>query len=155
MGFTLGLERFTIFQPNHNQMNLFYRLWLEAIDREEKKRGKKSGKTYAFLFLTFCESLNLISLFIIAKILFSFSFSPFLSIDIFSGKLLDGLLSGFLTIVAPFMLLNYLIIFRGKKYQKLQESYQPKSSKLYFAYVGSSFLLFFLPIVLGFIMSRV
>lgn len=136
-------------------MNLFYRIWLEAIDREEKKRGKKSGKTYAFLFLTFCEFLNLSSLLILAKILFSFSLSPFLSIDIFPGKLLDGMLSGFLTLIAPIMLLNYLTIFKGKRYQKLQESYQPKSNKLYFAYVGGSFLLFFLPIVIGFIMSRV
>lgn len=147
-------ELSTILQLNHNQMNLFYRLWLEAIDREEKKRGKRSGKTFAFFFLTFCQSLNLISLFLMSKILFSFSFSPFLKIDIFPGKLLDGMLSGFLSVVAPFMLLNYLIIFRGKKYQKLQESYRPTSSKLYFAYVGGSFLLFYLPIVIGFILSR-
>lgn len=155
MVFILEQEQFTTYQLNLNHMNLFYRLWLEAINREEKKRGKKNGKIYAFFFITFCEALNLISIFIILKILFFIDFSPFLNIDIFPGKLLDGILSGFLTIIAPFMMLNYLVIFKGKRYMKIQEKYESNGSKLYFTYVVISFLLFFLPIVIGFLLSRV
>ncbi|MBP9689637.1 MAG: hypothetical protein KBE91_08505 [Bacteroidia bacterium] len=136
-------------------MNLFYRLWLEAINREEKKRGKNNGKIYAFLFITFCQALNLMTILITLKTLFFIDFNAFLNIDIFPRKMLDGMLSGFLSIIAPFMVLNYLIIFKGKRYMKKQERYQPKGSKLYFTYVITSFFLFFVPIIIGFLLSRI
>lgn len=155
MAFILEQEWFTIFQLSPNDMNLFYRLWAEAISREEKIRGDKVGKIYAFLFITFCQVLNFFTIIIALKALFFLDYHFFLAIDIFPGRILDGMLSGFLTIIAPFMVFNYLVIFIGKKYKIIQEKYGSNGSKVYFYYVVISFFLFFLPIAIGFLLSRV
>lgn len=136
-------------------MKLFYTLWSQAINREEKIRGKENGRIYAFLFITFCQGLNFMTVLLTFKTIYLVDFNVFLNIDIFPNNIMGGMISGFLTMLAPFMVINYFVIFKGKRYLKIKDNYQTGGSNLYFGYVFFSFITLFLPIVIGFILSRV
>lgn len=136
------------------KMSWYYSLWADAIGFEKAKHGHiRNWKPYVLIGITFCQSLNLAA---ILLLLSNWVKTPFfLPIDIFPGKLLDGVLSGIITLLLPFMILNYLLVLRDKKYEEIIEKYPFRKGKLYIGYFITSVILFLLPVFIGFIMNRV
>lgn len=135
-------------------MKLFYKIWAEAFTREEKLRGKKDSKLYAFLFITFCQVLNIFSILLYLKILFDVHINLFYTFQFLPGKILNGMLSGIVTLVLPCFLLNYFLVFRAENYKRIMERYSNNNFRHYLAYVIFSIAIFLIPILIGFILSR-
>ncbi len=68
--------------------------------------------------------------------------------------MLDGALSGIITLFLPFVLLNYLLVLKNKKYELIIEKFPYRKGKLYIGYFITSVALFFLPVLIGFLISR-
>lgn len=67
-----------------------------------------------------------------------------LNIDIFRGKKLDGLFEYFILYYAPMLIINYLFIFRNKKYEYLIDKYKYYNGKRFMIYFFGTLLVLFL-----------
>jgi hypothetical protein len=136
-------------------MGIIYRLWAGAILEEERKRGAKTGRFYALFFITFCQGFNLASILFFSKIIFKYNFKLFISVDFFNGKILNGALSGFITLIAPFLIINYFLVFWNNRYFDCLKKYPSENSKIYNMYFILSLLVFLIPLLFGFLISRI
>lgn len=142
-----------IYQQNHKMKKYYYEIWADAIGFEKAKHGHiRNWKPYVLIGITFCQGLNLGTILIVLGTWVKSSF--FLSIDFFPGEMLDGALSGIITLFVPFLILNYLLIFRKKKYEGIIENYPYRKGKRYIGYFIVSVVLLLLPILIGFFSSR-
>ena len=127
--------------------NLLYKLWVDAIVFERSNnKGIRNWKIYTLIPMSLYQGLNVFT------VLFWLSFfgvkmEIFLVFDIFPGKMLDGALSGLLTLFLPFIILNYLLIFHRKRYEKLIEKYIYKKGKYYKTYAVASVIIGVLPLI--------
>lgn len=142
-----------IYLLNH-KMSWYYSLWADAIGFEKAKHGHiRNWKFYVLYGISFSQGLNLASILLLLSTWIKAPF--FLSIDIFPGKMLDGGLSGIITLFLPFIVLNYFLVYRGKKYEEIIEKYPYRKGKLYIGYFITSALMFLLPVLIGFFLSRI
>ena len=134
-------------------MSIYYRIWADAIGFEKAKHGHlRNWKPYAILGITFCQGLNFATILLLIGTWIKSSF--FLTIDIFPGRMLDGAVSGILTLFVPFLIINYFLIFNKQKYKVIIKQYPFRNGKLYIVYFAVSIVLFFMPVLIGFIRSR-
>lgn len=134
--------------------NLYYNLWVDAIRFETEKHGSfRNWKPYVMAGITFCQGLNL------ATILFWMStwikMRFFIPVNLFPGTILDGAISGLVTLFLPFLIINYLLIFKNRKYERLLKKYHHKNGKRYIAYFIISFGAFVIPILIGFFIHKI
>lgn len=135
-------------------MNWYYALWADAIGFEKAKHSQmRNWKPYVLTGIVFCQGLNLGSILLILGTWTKSSF--FLSIDLFPGQMLDGALSGIITLFIPFLIINYLLVFRNRKYDYILEKYPYNRGKIYISYFVISVALFLLPVLIGFLLSRI
>lgn len=138
---------------NLDLMKLYYSIWADAIGFERLKHSHiRDWKPYVLIGITFCQGLNFATILLILGIWLKGSF--FLNFDIFPGQMLDGAVSGILTLFVPFLIFNYFLIFRKKNYEKILQNYPFKKGKLYIGYLIISIILFFGPVIVGFLLSR-
>ncbi len=133
--------------------DLYYKLWSDAINYEKEKHSHiRNWKPYVLFGISFCQGLNL------ATILFWLStwlkFGFFLEINIFPGEILNSAMSGIITLYLPFIIFNYILIFRNKKYNIVLEAHPYQKGKLYIGYYLLSFSIFIIPILIGFLINR-
>lgn len=135
-------------------INIYYKIWVDAIEFERKNHGESRGLLfYTLVPMSFIQGLNLFGIYLLLSSL-EIKFNPFLEIDIFQGELLDKALSGIIALYMPFLILNYILIFSNKRYLQLIEKYGNKNSDnkkvgLYYGmYFIFSVLILFIPIIL-------
>lgn len=134
-------------------MSWYYSLWADAIGFEKAKHGHfRNWKPYVLLGISFSQGLNLAAVLLLVSNWIKNPF--FLTIDLFPGTMLDGALSGIITLFLPFVLLNYLLVLKNKKYELIIEKFPYRKGKLYIGYFITSVALFFLPVLIGFLISR-
>ena len=127
---------------------LFYTLWVDAIVFERSNNnGIRNWKIYTLVPMSLYQGLNIFT------VLFWLSFfgvrmDVFLDFNIFPSKMLDGALSGLLTLFFPFIILNYLLIFNRRRYEKLIEKYIYKKGKYYKTYAIASVIISVLPLII-------
>jgi hypothetical protein len=128
--------------------NLYYKIWVDAIVYEKTRHGHlRNWKTYTIIPISVLQGINLLTVFFWLN-LFNIKIDIFIDFDFFPGKMIDGFLSGFITLFLPFILLNYVLIFRGKKYDSLIRKYTPQKGKSYLIYFLTTIGLFILPIII-------
>lgn len=129
--------------------NFYYKIWVDAIVYEKTKYGHmRNWKTYTLIPISVLQGVNLLTIFFWLST-FNLKIDIFLDFDLFPGKMIDGFLSGFITLFLPFILLNWLIIFRGERYENLIKKYDYKKGKLYLIYFLTTIGVFILPIIIG------
>jgi hypothetical protein len=129
--------------------NLYYKIWVDAIVYEKTKHGHlRNWKPYTLIPISVLQGVNLLTIFFWLST-FNLKIDIFLDFDLFPGKMIDGFLSGFITLFLPFILLNWLLIFRGKRFESLVEKYEYKKGKLYLLYFLTTIGVFILPIIIG------
>lgn len=132
--------------------NLYYRIWINAINAATKKNdeNQKDWKIILIIIFSIAQGMNLLTVFFWLNT-FNIKCDIFLDFDIFPGDMLDGFLSGFITLFLPFILLNYCLIFRKRRYQKYREIYSETNTngRAFMLYFIISALIFILPIILG------
>lgn len=129
--------------------NLYYKIWVDAIVYEKTNNGQlRNWKSFTIIPISILQGINMLTVFIWLTAI-DIKVDIFLEFDLFRGKMIDGFLSGALTLFIPFLLLNYLLIFRGSKYIDLIEKYEYKKGKLYLLYFLFSIGIFIVPIIIG------
>ncbi len=130
-------------------MSLYYKIWVDAIVYEKTKHGDmRNWKPYTLIPISVLQGINLLTVFFWLST-FNIKLDIFIDFNLFPGEMLDGFLSGFLTLFLPFIVLNYLFVFRRKKYDDLIEKYDYRKGKLYLIYFLTTILIFILPIIIG------
>jgi len=126
-------------------MGLYYRIWVDFIVRlRSKEINKNNWKSKSLIFMTISMTFNLALLMsILQKHILSYYFYkleiPFLS------NYENNIITILVLFISPCFIVNYLLIFRGKRYEKLLERYPYCNGRLFVAYFSISM---FLPIIL-------
>jgi len=124
-------------------------IWVDAIVYEKAKYGHmRNWKTYTLIPISILQGINLLTIFFWLSI-FNIKIDIFLDFDLFPGNMIDGFLSGIITLFIPFIFLNWILIFRGKRYEKLIKKYRYSKGNIYLMYFLMSIGIFILPIIIG------
>jgi hypothetical protein len=126
-------------------LNIYYRIWVDCIQRAKMQSGnKESWQTITFFFMTLSMSANfvLIMTFLERSVFKRYFYKVDFS---FLPTRLNNLLAYLFLFILPCVIANYLLIFRKKRYQKLIHKYPYYNGKLFITYFSISLLL---PIVL-------
>lgn len=126
-------------------IGIYYRIWVDCIRRAKMQSGnKESWQTITMIFMTLSMSAN----FILVMTIFEKSVfkTYFYKIDFsFLPTRINNALAYLFLFILPCIIINYLLIFRNKRYKKLLLKYRYYNGKLFLAYFSISMLL---PIVL-------
>lgn len=142
------------YQQNHRVMfsKLYYRIWIGAINSAIEKNGenKIDWKIILLIIFSVAQGINLLTLFFWLSI-FNNNYNLIYEFNIFPGDMLDSLLSGFITLFLPFILVNYMLIFRKNRYKKYIKTFSGNQTKgkNFMLYFIISILVFILPIIIG------
>lgn len=126
-------------------LNLYYRIWSDCIKRARlQSTNKESWQVGTMIFMTLAMSANFI---LIMTILEKFVFQTyFYKINFaFLSTRINNLLAYIFLFILPCIIINYFLIFRNKRYERILHNYKYYNGKLFLIY----FLLsMFLPIIL-------
>jgi hypothetical protein len=129
-------------------LKLYYMFWSDVI-LTPRQNGNFTDKWKEFkYYIPVFQGLNLAFIVICSKVLFDIDIWFTNEIDIFPGKKLDSALLGIISFFLPFFILNYFLIFRNNRYEKIIVNYKCYNGKLLFWYIVLSILIFFVPIIL-------
>lgn len=124
--------------------NIYYKIWVDAIVWEKATNGeRRNWRPYTLIPISLCQGLNL------GTICFWLHIPIFFNIHLFSIKPINGFLSYSVTLLMPFIILNYFLIFYNQRYKNLIEKYKYYNGKLYLWYFLFSIGVFILPIIIG------
>lgn len=131
-------------------LGIYYRIWIDGIARinlqsEEKKKNWQSTLMMAMtLAMTFNFALIVLFVekYLIGNYFYKLNFS-------FLPEKIANILSNLILFFLPCLILNYLLIFNNKRYEKLLQIYSYKyDGKLFLTYVTLSIGL---PVLLLFV----
>jgi hypothetical protein len=97
--------------------------------------------------MSFLAGVNLFTFFLWMKTLVNHRLPLFLPINIFDYRLVNDFISIVVTLFAPFIILNYLLIFSNQRYRRLLKEYPAHEGKLYKRYALISLGLLVIPVV--------
>jgi hypothetical protein len=126
-------------------MSLYYRIWVDSIKRIRSiEKNKDDWKIKIIIIMSVAMTYNLMMIMaILQRNILGISFygieSPLLS------ELENDILTILVLFFLPCISINYLLIFRRNRYEKLLEKYPYYNGKLFVIYFLTSM---FLPIVL-------
>ena len=134
--------------------NLYYKIWVDGIIKLRSIPANKGlWQFYAMTFISIAMALNLILVMtIFEKYILKHSFYN-IDFNFFSEKKLNSFLSFFFLYMLLPILVNYLLIFRNKRYEKLIEKYEFYDGKLCVTYLMTSYLLPFVLLILAYILG--
>jgi len=126
-------------------MNLYNKIWVDFIKRAQQFPDRRDNwKRSSMIFMTLAMASNFILIMAILEryvlnrtiYIIDFSFFP---------ERANYVLSYLILYILPSLLINYLLIFRNKRYLKLLDRYPYYNGKLAASYCVFSYML---PIVL-------
>jgi hypothetical protein len=123
-------------------------MWSDMV-LTARKNGNFTDKWKDFNYiLPIFQGMNLLGFLFIFKIFFNINLPSLYVIDVFPGKMLDGAFVGITTFMLPFYLMNYFLIIRNNRYEKIIVNYKSYNGKILLYYILFSILTFFVPIIL-------
>jgi len=129
--------------------NIYYKVWVDAIVWEKATNGeRRNWKFYTLIPISLCQSINILT------IGFWCHIPIFIPIRFFPIKPLNGFSSFAISLLIPFIILNYLFIIYNDRYESLIEKYKYSNGKLYLWYFILSMTAFILPIFVGIIFTK-
>jgi len=126
-------------------MGLYYRIWVDCITRLRSiDRNKDNWQLKSMLTMSSAMTFNLVLVMVIIQREVLGYFFYELNVSSFSGY--ENYIFTMLILYAlPCAIINYLLIFRNKRYEKLLKKYPYNNGKLFATYFSISL---FLPIIL-------
>lgn len=116
-------------------LNIYYKIWADAIAFEKNKRGKDlNWKTISLIAMSALQGLNLLAVLIVLRALTHRQMPVLLPVHIFNMTALNSFCAIVLIFFIPFVVLNYLLVFYNNRYEALLKTYPDKKGKLYRAY---------------------
>jgi hypothetical protein len=130
-------------------MNLYYKIWVDAIFSMRKKKIEASNwKLYTIIPISLLMGINLFTFFYWMKVIVNKNLPLFFGVDIFKARPLNAYISVIITFFVPFVILNYLLIFNNERYDDLTKKYEANNGNLYKKYILYSIGLMIIPIII-------
>lgn len=114
-------------------MKLYNRILVDAIINLTSNNGKFTGKVLTLISLSFFNGINLLSIEFIL-FLFNIKIPIFINYHVSNHRLYNSLLAS-ITYLLPFLILNYFLIIRKKRYEKLTAKYQYSKGSIFRKYI--------------------
>ena len=135
-------------------ISFYYRIWVDFIKRAKKNPANSDNWQWGcMIFMTLAMASNFI---LIVTILETHVLKrTFYTIDFsFLPERANSILSYLILFILPCWVINYLLIFRNKRYLKLLERYPDYNGKLSISYLLISLWLPIILLSIGFIFFR-
>lgn len=140
-----------IYQQNNKMKRLYFEIWADAIEAANKSESYMTHKDKMFTLMalfTVAQGFNLVVVLLLLSSFFEFD--VFLRFDLFPGSYIDTALSGIITLYLPFAVLNYILIFKKKRYLDYTENRKLiTKGKALLVYFVCSIILFLLVVIIG------
>jgi len=122
-------------------MGLYYRIWVDCITRLRSiEANKDNWQTKGIIAMSTAMTFNFVLLMvIIQKNILDYYFYE-INIPILSG-FQNYILTILILYFLPCVIINYLLIFRNKRYEKLLKKYPYSNGKFIVTYILISMLL--------------
>jgi hypothetical protein len=128
---------------------LYYRIWADAITSTKSKKAEaNSWKLYTIVPLSLLMGINLFTFFLWMKSLVNNRLPLIFPVEIFSSRPINSFISIILTFFAPFVILNYLLIFNNDRYKEILPANGNQQGKLYKKYVLISIGVLAIPVLI-------
>ena len=129
-------------------MGLYYKIWAVAIKYHKAQQGDEiSWKPFAIISISTLQGINLFALLLLLRLLSGGRFLILFPMHIFNISGINTMCSILLSFFAPFILINYLLIFYNNKYQEVLKNYGDTNSKLYRNYALISVGIIAIPLI--------
>jgi hypothetical protein len=126
-------------------MRLYYRIWMDCITRMRSREiNKDNWQLKSMIVMSIAMTFNLVLILsILQKHLLNCYFYK-LNIS-FLSNYENVIFTILILFLLPCVIINYLLIFHGKRYEKLSDKYSYYDGKLFSVYFLTSI---FLPLIL-------
>jgi hypothetical protein len=126
-------------------MGLYYRIWVDFIVKlNSRDVNKNNWQLTSIIAMSIAMTFNLVLFMAILQRHVLGHYFYKLNLPLFSS-LENSIFSIFILFLLPCTVINYLLIFRGKRYEMLLKKYSYNNGKLFVTYFSISL---FLPIIL-------
>lgn len=135
-------------------LGLYYRIWVDCIKRaRQQPANRENWPVGTMISMTLAMSFNFI---LIMTLLEKFVFKKyFYKIDFeFLPVRVNNVLAHIFLFILPCLLINYLLIFMNKRYEKLLKRYPYYNGKLFIIYFLISMMFPIILLVGGIILSH-
>jgi hypothetical protein len=126
-------------------LGIYYRIWVDCIKRgKSQPANKQNWAAVSMILMTISMAFNLALIMIVLQ---QYAFGYFfytINMD-FLPRQVNYLFNFIILFVAPCVGLNYVLIFRNKRYEKLLNKYPYYNGKLFVIYLAISL---FVPVIL-------
>ena|SRR5690606_5326319 len=136
-------------------MNLYYKIWVDCILKAQSQpQNKGNWKLFTMIFMSMAVAINLaVFMAILQRNILGYSFYDF-KISFLEGIRTGSTVSFFVLFLLPPLLMNYMLIFRKKHYEKLIKKYKYYNGKLFISYFLTSLFLPFILLFLGYLWNK-
>jgi len=137
-------------------MKLYYTIWVDAIQKanSSKNQNRDMWKFYTMIGISMAMAINFITFMaILQRNILQKSFYN-LELNIFPGTKLNALISFIILFLLPPMIMNYLLIFRKKRYELLVKKYKYYNGKVFMGYFLGSIALPFVLLLIGYMFEN-
>jgi len=126
--------------------NIYYMIWVDGLIRLKSiPANRTTWKLYGVIFISMAMALNLVVIMaIIQRNIIGFELYN-LDLNFIPAGKINSIIKFFILFFAPPLIINFLFIFRNKRYEKLFKKYKSYDGKLCASYMIISY---FLPLVL-------
>ena len=134
---------------------LYYTIWVDCILRAKSQpQNKNNWRFFTMLFMGIAMAINFITFMaILQRNILQKSFYN-LELNIFPGTKLNALISFIILFLLPPMIMNYLLIFRKKRYELLVKKYKYYNGKVFMGYFLGSIALPFVLLLIGYMFEN-
>lgn len=134
--------------------NIYYLIWVDGLLKLKSiPKNRLMWKFYGYSFISMAMALNIALLMaILQRNIIEKTFYQ-LSVDIFPGTKADSFISFFILYLAFPLFINYVLIFRNNKYEKLFKKYKYYNGKLCVSYLMISYFLPFFLLLIGYLVG--
>lgn len=126
-------------------MNLYYKIWADAINRAKKNKAENNGwKLMPLISISILMGVNLLTLFLLLHALNNHLLLLF-PVHIFYTTGYNTGISVIITYILPFVIFNYLLIFSNNQYQTIAQ--KQRNSNVFRNYALISIGLIIVPLL--------
>jgi hypothetical protein len=130
-------------------LRLYYKIWADVIAYHKERKGNEiSWKPFAIVAVSTLQGINLLALLLLLHSLSGGRYLILFPLHIFNMVGLNTLCSVLLTFFAPFIIINYLLLFYNDRYQEVLKPYHYSKGKLYRNYALISIGIIVIPLLL-------
>ncbi|HVW13680.1 MAG TPA: hypothetical protein VHB54_07665 [Mucilaginibacter sp.] len=131
-------------------LTVYYKIWADAIRfTRSSKTESANWKLFTIIPISLLMGVNLATLLLWIRAFSHGKFVVVLPVSVFRLNPINTFISLLLTFFIPFLILNYLLIFNGDRYNMLLKTYSAdRNGRRYFWYAALSIGILVVPYVL-------